>query len=55
MGKSSISMGHLYHGSVSHNQRVSYEGFHKWGCPKSWMVTKVKNPKIKGNIEVHHY
>ena len=23
MGKSSISMGHLYHGYVSHNQRVT--------------------------------
>jgi hypothetical protein len=33
-GKPSISMGHLYHGYVSHNQRVNGalngKVFHKW-------------------------
>ena len=35
-GKPSISMGHLYHGCVSHNQRVMvFNGIEGWKCRTS--------------------
>ena len=43
--KSSISMGHLYHGYVSHNQRVSFFN--------QWMTSRKIDPRSIVRASIH--
>ena len=58
IGKPSISMGHLYHGYVSHNQRVPqaehFNPINIYQCP--WpTVESTINPPAQRNFLAHHF